>query len=1344
MPISQHAATQPLPTIPGFTLSELLYDGPKTATYRAQSSQKNQNVIIKVLQQEYPSFSDLVQFRNQYTLTHNLPIPNVIRSLSLEPWQNGYALVMEDFGGISLADHVKAQPPSLIETLAIGVQMAEILHDLGQHRLIHKDIKPANILIHPDSRQVKLTDFSISSLLPKETQSVQHPNELAKGLEGTLAYLAPEQTGRMNRGIDYRADFYALGVTLYELLVGELPFESEDPLALVHAHIATPPVAPHQRQPAIPPMVSDIVLKLMAKNAEDRYQSAKGLKHDLERSLHQWKETETIDPFELGRQDVCDRFLIPEKLYGREQEVQTLLSAFDRTASGSLEMMLVAGFSGIGKTAVVNEVHKPITRLQGYFISGKYDQFNRDLPLSAFVQAFRGLIKQLLGTSEEQLGNWRRKILEAVGDNGQLLIAVIPELVQVIGPQPPVNELAGTAAQNRFNRLFQQFISIFATAEHPLVVFLDDLQWADATSLYLLERLLGKGEQGHLLIIGAYRDNEVSAAHPLMLTLDKLAKEHATINTISLAPLSQDSLNTLVANTLQCASSAATPITQLIYQKTQGNPFFSTQFLKALYDNQLITFDWEAGGWQCDVAQVKAQTLTDDVVEFMAGQLKKLSPKTQQVLKLSACIGNRFDLATLAIVHEKSRAETAIDLWSALQAGLIVPTSEVYKFYQSQADQTQKEQTHEKSRRDTAADCSNAEANSTYRFLHDRVQQAAYSLIPEEQKKRTHFKVGQRLSQVLSAEEQTEKLFEIVNQLNFGQAFVMSPAEKENLIRLNLAAGRKAKASTAYGAAVQYFAVGRALLGGNGWQTDYGLSLSLYEEAAEAAYLNTDFEQSEQLSSVVLQQANTLLDKINVYIAKIQSRISQANLIGALQIALPVLTLLDSSFSLPETPTPDDFQQAFAETQSTLAGRSTRDLLDLPTMEAPHQLATIRILSSIAPPAYIGFPALLPLIAMRMVDLSVKFGNTPSSAFGYAMYGFILCGVMDDIESGYPMSQLALDLVDKYNAQHIKAKVLLLAGHFINPWKDNIHENMQLLPKAYQAGLASGDLEFSAYAAGFYCFNAVFTAKPLKGLDEELSAYADAIASIKQNHTLPYISISRQVVLNLLQQTEHPTRLVGEAYDESSMVEHHKKTNNRTALAFFYTAKLNLAYLFGDCERAKTYAAKAQEYLDGVVAMFCIVLVNFYDSLVKLALYPQAEDAEQRYILEQVAQNQLKMKYWADNAPVNYLHKFYLVEAERDRVLGNKASALENYDLAIADAKAHGFCQDEAIANELAANFYLAWEKTSLAKTYLNAAYYGYIRWGAKAKTSQLEQQPLLQSILHSELHPTSGAWSTS
>ncbi|MHC5822039.1 MAG: ATP-binding protein, partial [Nostoc sp.] len=860
-----------LVTIPGYKVKEQLYNGSRTVVYRGYRETDSLPVVIKLLKNPYPNFSELVQFRNQYTIARNLNSPLIIQTYSLEPYQNGYALVMEDFGGISLKDWGTGETlRNITGFLQIAIALCNTLDILYRDRVIHKDIKPANILINPETKQVKLIDFSIASLLPRETQEIQNAN----CLEGTLAYLSPEQTGRMNRGIDYRSDFYSLGVTFYELLTGQLPFIFDDPMELVHCHLAKTPIAVHQINSQIPLVLSEIISKLMAKNAEDRYQSALGIKHDLEICLSQFQATVNIEYFTLGERDISDRFLIREKLYGREQEVKLLLNAFERVSLGNTEMMLVAGFSGIGKTVVVNEVHKPIVRQRGYFIKGKYDQFQRNIPFSVFVQAFRNLIGQLLSESDAQLQAWKSNILSAVGQNAQVIIEVIPELVRIIGEQPPASELSGTAAQNRFNLLFQKFTQVFMQAEHPLVMFLDDLQWADSASLQLLQLLMQDTE--YLLILGAYRDNEVSPAHAFILSVDEIIKTGAVVNTMTLQSLSLVDLNQLVADTLNCELSLAQPLTELAYQKTKGNPFFATQFLKALHEDGQITFDWETRCWQCDIAEVKALAITDDVVEFMALQLQKLPFPTQNILKLAACIGAQFDLHTLAIVSEESPEDAATALWKALQEGLIIPNTEIYKFF-IQSDN---------------ASLSDAAANPIYRFLHDRVQQAAYSLIPDQQKQAVHLKIGQLLQKNFSEIEREEKLFDIVGHLNRGQALINQQQEREALAKLNLKAGGKARSSTAYAAARIYLKTGIDLLEVDCWLLQYDLTLNLYVAASEASYLNGDFQGMRQMSALVLQNAQTILDKVKIYEIQIIALTGQGQMLEAIAVGREALAQL--------------------------------------------------------------------------------------------------------------------------------------------------------------------------------------------------------------------------------------------------------------------------------------------------------------------------------------------------------------------------------------------------------------------------------------------------------------------
>ncbi|MEH2439109.1 trifunctional serine/threonine-protein kinase/ATP-binding protein/sensor histidine kinase [Nostoc sp.] len=1305
--------------IPGYKVSEELYDGSRTIVYRGVRETDSLPVVIKLLKNPYPSFSELLSFRNQYTIAKNLNSPLIVQTYSLEPYQNGYALVMEDFGGISLKEWgMGGRGQSLQEFLEIAIALCNTLDVLYHERIIHKDIKPANILINSKTKQVKLIDFSIASLLPRETQTLINPNVL----EGTLAYISPEQTGRMNRGIDYRTDFYSIGVTFYELLTGELPFVSNDAMELVHCHIAKIAPLVCETNLEIPSVISKIVSKLMAKNAKDRYQSALGLKFDLENCLHQLQVDGMISGFEIGQRDVCDRFIIPDKLYGRETEVENLLQAFERVSLGATEMILVAGFSGIGKTAIVNEVHKPIVRQRGYFIKGKYDQFQRNIPFSAFVQAFRDLIGQLLSESDAKIQQWRNEILSAVGENGQVIIEVIPELSRIIGEQPPAIELSGTSAENRFNLLFQSFTQIFTTAEHPLVIFLDDLQWADSASLKLMQLLMA--DTGHLLLIGAYRDNEVNPVHPLMLTLNEIEKNQTTINTITLAPLNQKTVNKLVADTLKCSQDLASPLSQLVFQKTQGNPFFSIQFLKALHQEQLIKFTppcqgSTTGGWQCDLAQVNQQAVTDDVVEFMALQLEKLPLATQNILKLASCVGNQFDLATLAIVSEQCQIDAAAALWKALQEGLILPISEVYKFYQDSSLVIGH----------WSLENDKGQRTASYRFLHDRVQQAAYFLISDEQKTATHLKIGQLLRENLSELEIEEKLFDLLGHLNLGIELISQASDRQALAQLNFKAGTKAKNATAYIAARVYFQTGIALLQPDCWQTQYELALNLHLAVTEASYLNSDFESMEEMAGVVLQNAQTIFDKVKIYEIKIVALTAQSQILGAIAIGADVLSQL--GVDLPSAPESAQIGKALEYLKEQLQGREIPQLIDLPVMSDRSAIAAMQLLGILFAPVLLGNPGLMPLLSATMVRLSLQFGNTPASTVGYAIHGMVLCAFLSEVEAGYKFGLLALSLLEKLNERSI-CLPLSFFGAFIQHRQQSFLATLSTMKDSYTNGMETGTFLYAGYSIQGYGYTALFAGVNLNTLSAELAPYSVVLTQAKQNAACILLDAVRQVVENLRETGSQPHRLMGTAYDETIMLPKHQQDNDFTAIAYAYTYKLMLAALWGNDRAALDYITAIKPYFMAAAGSVHIPVFHFYAALTYLALLKAQPEAEQAQSLLEAQTHQTTLHQWAENAPMNHLHKWYLVEAERYRVLGEKAVASEYYDQAIALAKTHQFINEEALANELAAKFYLDWGKQRIAEEYMIEAYYSYIRWGAKAKVADLERRypQLLAPIL--------------
>ena len=928
-------------SIPGVAVQTLLYESTNSLVYRAIREADRQPVILKLLKESYPTPQELVRYRTEYRITKELKEAGVVQVYGLQKYQNTLVMFVEDFGGESLKIWMQQRQFSLKEFLVLAIAITEILDQIHAANIIHKDINPSNIVFNPGTGELKIIDFGISTQLTRETPTLKNPNVL----EGTLAYMSPEQTGRMNRLLDYRTDFYSLGVTFYELLTYQLPFETIDALELVHCHIAKQPLLPSEVNCEIPQIISDIVMKLMAKTAEERYQNAFGIKADLEECLKQLINNRKIANFPLALQDISDKFQLPQKLYGREQEIDSLLGAFERVVDKS-ELMLIAGYSGIGKSALVQELYKPITQKRGYFISGKFDQYQRNIPYSAVVSAFRELIKQLLTESEAQLNQWRQKLLEVLGINGQVIVDVIPEIELIINKQPSLIELGSTEAQNRFNLVFKDFIKVFTKPEHPLTIFIDDLQWADGASLKLMQLLMAYSSPG-LFLIGAYRDNEVSVAHPLMLTLDEIAKNGTIINRISLSPLNLVNITQILGDTLNSEEEMIKPLAELLQFKTGGNPFFMNEFLKSLYTERLLKFCFVTRKWQWSLTEIQGQGFTDNVVELMAGKIQKLPEGTQVLLKLAACIGNQFDLKIVGAIASQSLKQTASELYTAVAESLVMPRGQIEDL---QLD------THEEFSLDYSLE---------YQFIHDRIQQAAYSLIPESDKPLLHQQIGKLLLQNTPDDKREEKIFDIVNQLNFTIELISEGIERYELAQLNLIAGKKAKASAAYEPALNCFIIGLKLLPEDSWDRQYSLALALHLEAAEAAYLKGDFEQMDKLVKIVQIQAKTLLDRSQAIEIRIPALIAQSKLEEALDTGIQILKQL--RVKLPKKPNKLSILMGLLETNFALWGKQIDDLANLPEMSAPYQLAAMRILSRITSSAYIAAPQLLPLIAFKQV-----------------------------------------------------------------------------------------------------------------------------------------------------------------------------------------------------------------------------------------------------------------------------------------------------------------------------------------------------------------------------------------
>jgi len=1259
------------PHLQNYQILKPIYQSTTSIIYRAIRHDDNQSIILKILQEDYPSPEKLTHYQQEYKILQSFEVDGVIKTYGLEKFQNRLVLILEDFGGESLKQLMSGEAPfNLSELLSIFIQITEILIKIHAAAVIHKNINPSNIVFNPNTKQLKIIDFGIATVLPRETPSLKNPHQL----EGTLAYISPEQTGRMNRTMDYRTDFYALGVTFYELLTHRLPFQSDDVMELVHCHIAKQPIPPQQLDPLIPEIVSNLVMKLLAKAAEDRYQSALGIKADLEKFQEQLSQHGKIQCFTLAQHDSPEKFQIPQKLYGREPQIKQLLTQFEKVSQGDSRMMLVAGYAGIGKTALVQEIYRPITKKCGYFIAGKFDQLQRNIPYSAIMTAFADLVRQLNSEKQTQLSEWKRKILEAVGPNGQVIIDVFPEMELIIGTQPPVPSLAPQEARNRFHFVFQNFMRVFCQPQHPLVIFLDDLQWVDSASLKLMKLMLKHSQ--YLFLIGAYRDNEVEKAHPLMLTLEDLQQSAVKINTLTISALNLSHLTQLIAETLNQTPAITKPLAELVFAKTAGNPFFLREFLNTLYLEKLLHFD---DGWQWDLAQIKARNITDNVVELMANKVCQLSQKTQRLLKWAACIGNNFEINLLSIVSGQTLKDTETDLWQALSEGLIV------------------------------------QLGHTYKFAHDRIQQAVYSLIPNDNKPAQHWQIGQTLLKNTPIGE--KNIFAIVDQLNAG---LLDKIEGwDELAQLNLLAGKKAKASAAYQPAFDYLKIGLGLLAENSWQTHYKLSLALHEEAAEAAYLSRQVEQMEALVETLRLKANTLLDKVKAYEIRIASSIAQNRHTQAIEIARDILKQL--GVSLPQKPQNWHILWAFLKTKIIIGRKSFEALKQMPEMTQPDKVAAQRIMSSMASASYIAAPALFPLILFKQINLLVKYGNTPLSPFVYGVYGLILTVLLGDLERGYQFAQQALDLLERFEAKAIKCRTLFGVTNFINHWKKHPKELLEPYLEAYQSGLETGDLEFATYSIVSYYSSSFIMGRDLAVIEQEIVKNNEVISQLQQESGGHLQDIIQQIIINLRHSRSNPCSFSNEHYDEDKMRQFYLETNNRNASCTLYLHKLILCYFFQKFPQALENATIGAKYLDAVLGSDAIPMFNFYESLICLAIFQDKNKSAQKRFLKQVKSNQKNLKKWADYTPINYLHKFYLVEAERARVLGKDKDARAYYDKAIALAQQHEYPNEEALGYELAGKFYLSQGMTQLSHFYLSHAIYGYQHWGALAKVKDLE-----------------------
>jgi PAS domain S-box-containing protein len=1231
--------------------------------------------------EEHPTPASLERLIHEYDLKEELNGPWAVRPLALERDLVPPMLVLEDPGG-ELLEGLLGRPMPLELFLRIALSLVEAVAKLHQSGLIHKDLKPAHLLVDPINDTVRLTGFGIASRLPRERPTADPPEVMA----GTLAYMAPEQTGRMNRSIDTRSDLYAVGVLLYQMLTGCLPFAASEPMEWVHCHIARRPVPPDERLPGVPAALSAIVMKLLAKNAEERYQTAAGLAADLQRCLAEWQTGGSIAPFVPGVRDMPDRLRIPEKLYGRELEVSSLVAAFERVvAEGAPELVLVSGYSGIGKSAVVNELHKVLVPPRGLFAAAKFDQYKRDVPYASLAQAFRGLTRALLVKSDAELSHWRDALQKVLGPNGQLIVDLVPDLKLIIGEQPPVPELPPRQAQGRFQLVFRRFLGVFARAEHPLALFLDDLQWPDAATLDLLEDLLTQSEVRHLLLIGAYRDNEVNSTHPLMQKLETLRRAGARVQQISLPPLERDDLKQLVADALHCTPERAVPLGQLVHEKTAGNPFFAIQFLSALAGEGLLAFDQDDARWRWDLNCIRAKGYTDNVVDLMVEKLTRLPAETRKALQLMACLGNVAEIRTLSIVFGAAEDQVRAALWPSVHQELV-----------------------------ERIDC-------TYRFVHDRVQEAAYSLIAEEQRGQAHLQIGRLLTAHTPPDKREEAIFDIVNQLNRGAALIASRDEREQLAEFNLLAGKRAKASTAYASALNYLVAGTALLPGDLWERRHNLIFALELHRAECEFLTGALGEAENRLGVLSARALTTLERASVACLRVDLYTTLDQGSRAIAVGLEYLRHLGIDWS--PHPTGDEARREYERIWSQLGSRTIESLINLPLMSNAESLATLDLLTKLGPPAHYTDANLRALLICRAVNLSLEGGNCDGSCYAYAVLGRLTGPEFGDYQAGLRFGRLGYELVEQRGLKRFQARTYLNFGYLLMFWTRHVQEGRDLLRRAFETANQIGDLTFAAYYYTHLNTYLLAAGDPLDSVQVEVE-HGLAFA---QNMRFGFAIDSIAGQLGLIRTLRGLTPIFG-CFDDGQfdelLLESHFSRNPDLALAEgpYWIRKLQARFFAGDYAGALKASLRAQQLQPTSASFFECAEYHFYSALSRAASCESAAAGQWQEHVRALAAHHRQLEVWATACPEKFENRAALVGAEIARIEGHTLDAEHLYEHAIHSARTHGFVHNEALAYELAARFYAMRGLEEFARVYLRNARDRYLRWRADGKVRQLDQ----------------------
>jgi predicted ATPase/signal transduction histidine kinase/tRNA A-37 threonylcarbamoyl transferase component Bud32 len=1287
---------------------ELVHQGARHRLYRAD--RYGRRVIVKQLGSAARDAVTVASLRHEYEVLRALDVPGVVKAYDLTPSDGGLALVMDDAGDTNLAGRVRAAALTVDEFLDVATQLTAIIQRLHAAHVVHRNISPSNVVWDSTSHKATLIDFTMATTLATLTVESTSPSEM----EGDLSYISPEQSGRTGRAVDSRADLYSLGATFYELLTGVPPFQAQDPIEVIHAHLAKRPQPLHERNAAVPRTISEMVLTLLEKEPERRYQTAEGLLADLRTAANHWASTGAILSFPLRTHDGPRALQFSDKLYGRDAEVAVLLDAFERACMGPPEFVLVIGTPGIGKSALVTQLERPVVARRGIFLVGKFDQLQRGVPYSALVQAFRRLVRHLLAQPEPALERWREGIQGAVSPNGQVLLDVIPELQRVIGPQPPPPKLGPEEAKNRLHRVFTAFLRVIARAEHPLVLFLDDLQWVDAASLRLIEQWTGDADNRHLLLVGAYRDTEVDAAHPFALSLDAMRKKGTDVHEVRPGALGQGDVAQLIAESFNQEVGRASALARLVTTRTGGNPFFVRRLLHTLHGDGLIRFASQRRAWEWRLEEIERAPLSDNVLDLMVRSIARLPEPTKVLLEAGACIGHSFDLATLSEVSGRSRADATNRLWPAFEDGLLIPIRETYKAPRSPGPL------------DEHLD----DLPGHVQFVHDRVQQAAYSFLSREERMRLHLRIGRRLLASIPDDKLDEKLFDIVDQLDRGEALVADAAERRRLAELNLAAGRKAKLSAAYQAAYDYLGLGMRHLPSHAWEEAPELTFAIHRELAECAYLTARHDEADRLTKTAIARAPSNLAKMNLYSLRATAECVIGNFAQALRAGHEGLSLFGQAWPLEGLP--QAIESEAGAVMVNLAGRDIQALAEAPELDDEEVSSCIKLLSLLGPPAYFFDSQVLAFVVTRITNLSLRHGPSPYSAYGYTFYGALHNQRTGDYDTGFAFGRLALALARRFGNRGELGRSLQVFGLIVNPWKAHLRTTLPLFREGYQASLESGELQYVALNLVAILIHAFPLGTALAEFEKDVEVSLEASRKLGNTTAEEFTLVYRQAVRWLTGRTHSPGSFDPEELTGARFLD--ETRDPLTPAAFYWIVRMQVQYLVGDLGGAKESAARAKRALPLAMGMMIEAEYAFYLALTTAALHRRSPDPA---LLPELRALHGKLANWADHCPENFRHKEQLVAAEIARVEGDPGNAATLYRASFEQAGREQFTQDKALVAERFAELLLVEGDGISAAAYLREARNGYLMWGASAKVHRLEQAyPNVFSASHVQSSP--------